>query len=271
MTAIWNGEARVVSQFRHAEECRRITLDVPCRQSVAAGQFCHILTGRSSDPLLRRPFTYWNATATRSGTRVELLYAIVGRGTEQLARRKPGARVGYLGPLGNGFTPRRQGIHIFVAGGVGIVPFHFLARQLLARGRRKPRILLLYGGRTARRLYGIDAFPKLGVETHACTEDGSRGRRGLVTDLLAELLPRLDRRRVRLYTCGPDPMNEAVVRLARKETLPCEVSMERRMGCALGACAACVAKVRAKNKEGWRYSRICMEGPCYKAEHLVIE
>lgn len=269
MPAIWNGEATVVRQVRYSPNCWKMILSVPSTEPVAAGQFCHILTEFSTEPLLRRPFSYWDVRPGRRGTtEVELLYTVVGRGTDIMARKKPRSRVGYLGPLGIGLTPHPARTYVFVAGGVGIVPFYIFAKQVFACGL-KPRIVLLFGGRTESMLYGIDDFPPIGVETYAATEDGSRGRRGLVTGLLEEWIPKLDRERLQLYTCGPERMMEAVVRIARREGLPCEVSMEKRMGCALGACGACVTKV--VDGDDWRYSRICIEGPTYDAARLVLE
>lgn len=271
MSAIWIGEAVVVRQTRYAANCWKMTLAVPSAEPVAAGQFCHVLTESTTEPLLRRPFSYWDVGPPRRGaTHVDLLYTVVGCGTEILARKRPRSRVGYMGPLGIGFTPVPAGTYVFVAGGVGIVPFYIFARQVFESGL-KPRILLLFGGRTRDMLYGIDDFPALGVEVHPATEDGSRGRRGLVTDLLEDCLPRLDRSDLQLYTCGPERMLEAVVRIARREGLPCEVSMEKRMGCALGACGACVTKVLSDDGADWRYSRICYEGPTYDAARLVLE
>lgn len=271
MGAIWNGEARVVKQVRYASNCWKVTLAVPSRDPVAAGQFCHVLTGEATEPLLRRPFSYWDLHPARGGaTHVDLLYTVVGKGTDLLARKKPRSRVGYMGPLGIGFTPMPAKTWIFVAGGVGIVPFYIFAKQAAERGL-KPRMILLFGGRTASMLYGIDDFRAVGVEAHAVTEDGSRGRKGLVTHLLEEWIPRLDRSSLQLYTCGPERMMDAVVRIARRDAIACEVSMEKRMGCALGACGACVTKVVADDGADWRYSRICREGPTYDAARLVLE
>lgn len=271
MPAIWNGEAAVVRQVRYSPNCWKMTLAVPSDGPIAAGQFCHVLTEFTTEPLLRRPFSYWDVRpGARGTTHADLLYTVVGKGTEILARKKPRSKVGYMGPLGIGLTPKPAGTYVFVAGGVGIVPFYIFAKQVFASGL-EPRILLLFGGRTRSMLYGIDDFPAIGVETHAVTEDGSRGKRGLVTHLLEEWLPKLDRSDLQVYTCGPERMMEAVVRIARREKLACEVSMEKRMGCALGACGACVTKVVDGDGEDWRYSRICFEGPTYDAARLVLE
>ena len=271
MSAIWNGEATVVRQVRTSPQCWKMTLAIPSREPVAAGQFCHILPDSGTEPLLRRPFSYWDVAEGGDGSsHVDLLYTVVGKGTGLMARKQAGDRLGFLGPLGIGFTPKPAGTYVFVAGGVGIVPFYIFAKQVVARGR-KPRMVLLFGGRTESMLYGIDDFADVGVEAHAATEDGSRGRKGRVTDLLEEWRPRLDPSDLQIYTCGPDAMMEAVVRIARREDLPCEVCMERRMGCALGACGACVTKVVSDDGADWRYSRICIEGPVYDSARLHLE
>jgi dihydroorotate dehydrogenase electron transfer subunit len=269
MHAIWNGDATVVRQERYSPNCWKMTLHVPSKDPIEAGQFCHILTDFTSEPLLRRPFSYWDALPAEGGQHVDLLYTVVGKGTEILARKEPGSKIGYLGPLGVGFSVKPAKTYVFIAGGVGIVPFYLFAKQVAAKGHQ-PRMLLLFGGRTQSMLYGIDDFARVGVDAQAVTEDGSRGRKGLVTHLLEEWIPKIDRTSLQLYTCGPDRMMEAVVRIARREKLPCEVSMEKHMGCALGACGACVTKVVAAGGD-WRYSRICMEGPTYDEKCLVLE
>jgi dihydroorotate dehydrogenase electron transfer subunit len=269
MQRIFCGDARLLRQERMAPNCWKVTLHVPSTEPVRAGQFCHVQVAPGPDPLLRRPFSYWDVRPVAGGQEVDLLYTVVGRGTARLAERRPGESVGFLGPLGVGFTPDpASSSWIFVAGGVGIVPFYLFSKQTREAGL-SPRLVLLFGGRNASMLYGIDEFPALGAECVAATEDGSRGARGLVTKILEERLDAAGEAGARLYTCGPERMMEAVVRIARARRLPCEVSMEKHMGCALGACGACVTKV--KDGEGWRHSRICMEGPTYDEKVLVLE
>jgi dihydroorotate dehydrogenase electron transfer subunit len=269
---IWNGDAVVLRQERRSANCLQMTLEVPRSDPVQAGQFCHLLCEPGATaPLLRRPFSYWDVRDAGGGkTHAELLYTVVGTGTAALEAKRPGDPVGYLGPLGIGFTPKPAKTWIFVAGGVGIVPFFHFARQAGERGRA-PRMLLLFGGRTESMLYGIDDFPAAGVEVRASTEDGSRGTKGLVTALLEEAVREVRKEDVQVYTCGPDRMMDAVIRIARREGLACEASLERHMGCALGACGACVTRVRTDDGADWRYSRICIEGPAYDAARLVLE
>lgn len=270
METPWNGEATVLQKRRLGPEGREMVLEIPWEGRIFPGQFCYLRVEPTFDPLLRRPFSYWEVTRPRRGiSRITLVFSVVGRATELLARKDPGDRVGYLGPLGNGFRERPARTCVLVAGGMGIVPFHHWVRYWRST-RPRSRIMLFFGGRTASRLYGIDAFPPLGVETYAATEDGSRGRKGLVTDLLEEHLPALQGKGLRLYACGPDGMIEAVARIARRRRIPCRISLERRMGCALGACGACVVRIRSKGEPGWRHSRICVEGPVYEAGRLKL-
>lgn len=268
---LYNGDAYVVKQLPYGPGCWVVRLAVPVKTPIVAGQFAHVLVepGRTW-PLLRRPFSFWDVHYHKNAlTNVDLLYTVVGHGTELLERRKPLDKVGFLGPVGKGFTLRRdRKTYVFVAGGVGIVPFYLFAKQIRA-AKHGARLILLFGARTQHALWGIDDFDAIGVETHAATDDGSRGFKGFVTDLMKRKLGELDRGDVMLYTCGPDAMMRRVVETAQREDLPCEASLERRMGCALGACGACVTKVR--DGGDWRYSRICMEGPTYDARELVLD
>ncbi len=269
MTDIINREAYVVRQERMSPDCWKITLAAETPGPIAAGQFVHVrCEEEANDPLLRRPFSVWDVERHGDAlTNLDLVYTVVGRGTAILAGKKPLDRVGFLGPLGRGYTiqPRAKTL-LFVAGGVGIVPFYLFAKQVRERGLQ-PRMILLFGARNESMLYGIDEFSALGVETHAATDDGSRGHRGLVTKLMEKVLVRIPRRGLQVYSCGPEPMLEAVLKIVRRRRLRCELSMEKRMGCAMGACRACVTAVR--DGRGWRYSRSCIEGPCYDAADLV--
>jgi dihydroorotate dehydrogenase electron transfer subunit len=144
-----------------------------------------------------------------------------------------------------------------VAGGVGIAALLLLARRLLAM---EVIPVLFYGGRNIEDLVLRDQFEKLGIETAYTTEDGSFGARGLVTAPLERFLERYARQGARVYACGPWAMMGAVHRLAANHHIQCEVSLEARMGCSLGACMGCVFKAGGGEKEA-RYLRVCQEGP----------
>jgi dihydroorotate dehydrogenase electron transfer subunit len=243
-----------MEQEQVAPDGFRMRLEVPDAQRYGAGQFLHVRVDESAcQPLLRRPFSTWDAGEGW----VDVLYAVKGQGTKLLAAKRAGDRVGVLGPLGNRLTPP-DGRAVFVAGGVGIVPF-----LMLARG--SPGATLLFGARGAPYLYGLPQLRRLPIEIHVATDDGSAGFHGKVT----ELFERRIERGARVYGCGPDPMLRALARIVRREGLWCEMSLETRMGCALGACRACVTPVR--DDGGWRYSRVCCEGPNYNVEELVLE
>jgi dihydroorotate dehydrogenase electron transfer subunit len=267
---VFNGDAIVVRQENYGPGCWKMVMDVPSAAPIEAGQFCHIRVDEAqSDPLLRRPFSYWDVREGKAGhVEADILYTVVGRGTEILAAKRQGERIGYLGAVGRGFTVRRdKKAYLFVAGGVGIVPFYLFAKRVRAAGC-DARLILAFGARNEKMLWGIDDFPGVGVECHAATDDGSRGRKGLVTQVMSEWLEKLPKKDVMVYACGPDRMLEAVIEHVQKSGHDAEVSMERRMGCALGACGACVTPVR--DGDDWRYSRICIEGPTYDARELVL-
>jgi dihydroorotate dehydrogenase electron transfer subunit len=296
-------DARVLSNDAYGPACRKIRVEVPERLvRYDPGQFFHIRCGRGTDPLLRRPFSVYAVDADPDGwvRRLDFLFTVVGHGTRALAAHGPGDALNLLGPLGRGFAPPPEPAwHVMVAGGVGIAPFYDLAIHLMARGRtstagggkgtgdggrgtgEKPQITLLFGARTRQDLYGLSDLETLGIEIRTATDDGSHGTKGYVTELLEALL---DRKSVfptpnpkpgtpyplQVYGCGPPPMLDRVTAIVQARGVPCQLSLDRRMGCGVGACGACVCKVKTDDADGWNYIRICRMGPVVDAARLVL-
>ncbi|MBI4352809.1 MAG: dihydroorotate dehydrogenase electron transfer subunit [Candidatus Omnitrophica bacterium] len=261
----------------------RLTL-VSSRIAKAArpGQFVQILCSDSCDPLLPRPFSFLTATARD----FSVLYHVVGKGTHLLSQAKAGDSLWVLGPLGNGFTDRGSWIVdrgskiLLVGGGVGIPPLYHLA-QALTRGKSKGfarNISVFLGARSKAFLLCEKDFKKLGVRTYAATDDGSKGRRGLVTEAVGEFLERIahsaERRAemegIALYGCGPTPMLKALSVISKKHEVPCEISVEVPMACGFGVCLGCAVKV-ADARQGVRYAMACTEGPVFGADQIVGE
>jgi len=245
-----------------------LTLNSPEQARLARpGQFVMLKCTEdvNENPLLRRPFTIFNIHShTRSGkpSGLELLIKNVGVGTSRLAGLKPGQALHCMGPLGRGFhipteIPRSPETAYLVAGGVGIAAL-FLLAQVLAAHHVHP--ILFYGGKSKSDLILCEYFERLKIEISYVTEDGSSGKRGLVTEALWAFLKARPRKPARIYACGPWAMMRGAHEVAQHFGLPCEVSLEARMGCALGACLGCVI-------HGWdtqgkeQYLRVCQDGP----------
>lgn len=245
----------------------RWELQAPAMAAVAQpGQFLHVRCADGWDPLLRRPLSLYDADPFTG--RLTLLIAEVGRGTHLLRRLPVGAEVEVLGPLGRPWRVLPQAHTVLlVGGGVGIPPLHFLAKRWLLAGEGPlRRAIVVIGARSREEVLGEEEFRAYGAEVYAATEDGSHGFRGTAVDLLAEVLPRetVDQ----IFTCGPEPMMRGVAALAARRGIPCQVSLEERMACGLGACLSCVVPVRPAGSEAVEYQRVCTEGPVFEAAEV---
>lgn len=218
-----------------------------------AGQFAMVRPstwGRA--PLLPRPMSLLTA-----GDRPSILIKVVGEGTQRMAHASSGEPFDLLAPLGLPWRPCPPDHRpVLVAGGVGVAPLLFLARELAAEPRSE-RALVLYGGRTAVDL-PLDAELAAVAELRVATEDGGRGERGRVTVLLERALA--ERGKIKVYACGPDAMMAAVARICEARAVPCEVSLETPMACGYGVCLGCPVPRRSS---GFLYA--CTEGPCVDA------
>lgn len=221
--------------------------------TAAPGQFVNVLCGEKT---LRRPLSICCADPA-AGT-LRLVFEVRGEGTEWLSERREGDTLSILGPLGSGFHPA-DGTVVFVGGGIGAPPLLFAAK---AYGARADVIL---GFRSADAVLLTADFTRQENHVVLMTDDGSAGRHGLVTEPLAE---RLDAGPcAAVYACGPRPMLAAVAREAARREIPCEVSMEERMACGVGACLCCVVRVRENGGEIYRH--VCKDGPVFDASKIV--
>ena len=215
------------------------------------GQFLMVRCGQEYEFMLRRPFSIHQAD-TETG-QVSFLFAIVGRGTTWLSHLEKKAKVDLLGPLGNGFClePRAKNL-LLIAGGIGIAPLVFLSKQALAQGKS---VTLLLGATTAKQLYPTNLLPR-GIKYLVATEDGSAGKRGLVTELLPEFVNWCHQ----ICACGPVAMYQ---KLKAKNKLSIQISLEVRMGCGIGVCYGCSLKMR----QGFR--QVCRDGPVFELNDIL--
>jgi dihydroorotate dehydrogenase electron transfer subunit len=252
--------ARVIEQHRLSADYLLLRLEAPEVTATARpGQFVHVRVTGLGDAALRRPFSIYGADR---GV-LALVYKTVGRGTEHLARLTTGDAVSVIGPLGNGF-PLDCGERgpLLVAGGYGVAPLSFLARRLGRRG------LLLVGARRADDILCVGDFEDLGWDVRVATQDGSRGERGLVTDLLDACLAAAQAAPPVIYACGPDGMLRAVGERAVTSGARAWLSLDKHMVCGVGACLACVQRLRRADGTEW-IGRVCHDGPVFEAREIV--
>jgi dihydroorotate dehydrogenase electron transfer subunit len=272
MPGIVDVAAPVIANRALSEDYNVLALAAPAIAANAApGQFVMLKAGTGFDPLLRRPFSVFEIHRDQQGTiaGLSVLSKRIGPSTSLLYDARPGQIVACLGPLGRPFTiVERPAEAWMVAGGVGLAPFATLAEALRSNG---VACTLFYGARRAGELFHLDFFRALGVELVLTTEDGSAGERGRVTAPLdRRLASQPAASRVMVYACGPEGMLAATARVAAAHGRPCQVSVERIMGCGLGGCYSCVVPMRDDDGRP-HHVRSCISGPVLAADRIVWE
>lgn len=226
------------------------------------GQFVHLRVPGLEPSALRRPFSIYGA---KDGV-LRILYKIVGRGTSALKDLKPGDGLRVMGPLGKPFpfSPRGTTVPVLVAGGYGVAPLCFLAERFPRKG------LAVIGGRTAADILGREDFDRLGWPVFIATQDGTLGERGLATAPLDRELDKIaaDGRAAELFACGPDGLLKAVGQRAIERGLQGWLSLDKHMVCGVGACLACVQRLRRPDGTEWT-GRVCVEGPVFESREIV--
>jgi dihydroorotate dehydrogenase electron transfer subunit len=217
------------------------------------GQFVMISCGMDSGRLLRRPISINRVVENR----VDFLFAQIGAGTNWLAQRKAGDLIDILGPLGNGFSIRPETRNLLlVAGGMGIAPLCFLAERVDS----SQSVTMLIGAKTSSLVLPEEYLPEC-VNQIIATEDGSKGKKGMVTSLIPEQAGLADQ----IFVCGPLQMYQAINNkyLSWFKEKPVQVSLEVRMGCGLGFCYACTIKTYQGLKQ------VCKDGPIFNLEDVI--
>ena len=226
-------------------------------QEACPGQFLFVRVDQRLSPFLRRPFSI-AGTSPKEGA-VELLFSVVGEATKVMSRMQQGQWLDLIGPLGSGFKYKViESPVLLVAGGIGIAPLVFLSRCLI---ELQVETYLFYGANSLSELLPEEKIFLPQARTFVATEDGSKGRKGKVTDVVEEIIENNNLSFAEIFACGPRPMLHSLVELNTKWKLPMQVSLEERMACGIGACRGCAVEVYEEGENFFK--RVCRDGPVF--------
>ena len=219
-----------------------------------AGQFLHVACGEGN--LLRRPISVALAYPDEPEDTATLIFEVKGEGTRWLAQRQVGDTVDVLGPLGNGFAVENGGRYLLVGGGIGTPPLLGYAEAF------HENAVAVLGFRSADRAILVDRYREACKEVYLCMDDGSAGRHGFVDAQVRDILEK-DKSFTAILACGPKPMLKSVAKAATEYGVPCQVSMEERMACGVGACLGCALQMADGTMK-----HVCKDGPVFSAEEV---
>ncbi|MBQ8339273.1 MAG: dihydroorotate dehydrogenase electron transfer subunit [Clostridia bacterium] len=240
------GIFRILENSPVTDQVMRMVLAGDCSAVSGPGQFVNI---KLDGLFLRRPISVCDCDSHK----ITILYKVVGKGTEQM-RTMRGGELDVLTGLGNGYDLSLSGEEpLLIGGGVGVPPLYWLAKELIAQGKK---VSVILGFNTKNEIFYEEEFRALGADVTVTTVDGSYGIQGFVTDAMA------GKQYSYFYTCGPEPMLKAIYRASATSG---QFSFEERMGCGFGACMGCSCKTVTGNK------RICKEGPVLVKEDIIWE
>ncbi len=252
----WKGGAVILSQEKLSDDVYSMWLKTEeITKEAKAGQFVAVYCKEGSR-LLPRPISLCEIDKEQGAIRI--VYRVVGKGTEEFSKARPGDVLEVMGPLGNGF-PLKEKKAMLVGGGIGVPPMLQLAKEL---GCKKELVM----GYRDSQLFLKEDLEKYGNLTIA-TDDGSAGTKGTVIDAIKANGLKADV----LYACGPLPMLRALKAYAAEEGMEAWISMEEKMACGIGACLACVCKSKDKDEHSQVHNkRVCKEGPVFLAEEVDL-
>jgi len=249
--------AKILSNKLVGHVYYKMVLDAPyIARKAKPGQFVQIKCSDGLEPFLRRPFSIHRVNGN-----IEILYEVVGKGTDILARKKEGEFLEILGPLGNGFAmPRKTNSEpraIIIAGGIGAAPLVYLAEEL---ARERIKTVVLIGAKTKDAILCEKDFKKIVCEVYVSTDDGTYGCHGFVSRLFHNILKTTESRfETIVYVCGPHGMLKCIAEICAERNFECQVSLEEKMACGMGACLGCAVPTKSGNKLA------CKDGPVFNA------
>ena len=269
MSAILNIKIKVLFKEEVSPNIYLMKLKTPeIAQDALPGQFIHIKCSTDNYPLLRRPLSIHRIDKEKG--EIYILFQVVGEGTKLLSQKVVGDDLDIIGPIGNGFNvyPESKKIMI-IGGGIGVAPLLALAEESIAQGKE---VRVLIGALKKELIIGEESFKRLGARVDVATDDGSYKYKGFVTDLLEEAiqegwLPD------QIFSCGPRPMLKKIANISSDAHIDCQVSLEERMACGIGACLGCVCKIKNEDKKQdkvkYEYKRVCIDGPIFEGSEVV--
>jgi dihydroorotate dehydrogenase electron transfer subunit len=283
-------KSSIVSNEQLNDDCWRLRLDSPeIASEIKPGQFIMLKIDETNDPLFRRPFSVFKrGKVGRGSRRIDVVYRVVGRGTERMTGLRRGDKVDLLGPLGHGFEfVQDKPAHVILAGGTGLACLFMLAEEISKKaGKNGAEFTVLLGATTKRNLILEEEYAALAGKVMVSTDDGTYGYHGFVTDMLKD---GLDRGKITsncaIYASGPEPMFKALAPICQQYHIPAQISMERHMMCGVGGCFVCVCKVDGKGvrryrdlpsshiqltPEEWGYALVCKDGPVFRIDEVIL-
>lgn len=228
------------------------------------GNFIEIRVSDQTEPFLRRPISIYNLD--RENGILEFIFQVKGKGTEILAKREIGSQIDIIGPLGYGTFKYENYENIaIIGGGIGVFPLYELAKS----AKRDNKSVNTYLGFRSKDFVVLeDEFKKVSNNIVLTTDDGTYAEKGFAINYLQKDIEagKIDS----IYACGPLPMLKAVQKLAIEKNIPCQISLEERMGCGLGVCLGCAVKTAKSTKEAPEYWHVCKAGPVFNAKDVEI-
>ena len=228
--------------------------DMVKKEGLMAGQFLHIACGEGL--LLRRPISVCMVQEDQPHDTARIVFEVRGEGTQWLAQRQAGDKLNVLGPLGNGFSIAADDRLLLVGGGIGVPP---LLGQAAFTAKKATAVL---GFRSADRAMLVEDYRDYCEEVYLCSDDGSLGRHGFVDAQLKDILEK-DKNFTAVLACGPKPMLKNVAKVAAEYGVPCQVSLEERMACGVGACLGCAVQMADGTMK-----HVCKDGPVFDAKEV---
>jgi dihydroorotate dehydrogenase electron transfer subunit len=265
---IYTGEIIKNEEIQHGFFLMKVALTLSFAEPVP-GQFVMIRIAGMLEPFLSRPISIYSFTRSKSCCSIELLYRVVGRGTQILAGLIKGSQLEIHGPLGGSFEIFPNKDIVFIAGGIGVAPLSLLAQYLCKKICFPQSQMTFYlGAQTAEAIVGLDQLGPLCYNIHICTDDGTLGRKSLVTQAFQKDIKKYDPDNTVVYACGPKGMMKALAGILKCSRFQCQVSLEERMACGTGACLGCAVAIQDK-KGNSTYKSVCSDGPVFNLQDII--
>ncbi len=233
-------------------------------ESAKPGNFIEIRVTETTVPFLRRPISIYNLNKDK-GT-LKFIFQIKGEGTKLLSKKEEGDLIDIIGPLGMGtFKFSSYDKIAVVGGGIGVFPLYELSKEAKEEGKE---VNIYLGFRSKDYVVLEQEFKNVSNKLVLTTDDGTYGIKGFA---ISELEKDLEEEKIDcIYACGPLPMLRAVKKLAIEKDIPCQISLEERMGCGIGVCLGCAVKTSRSSNDNPEYWHVCKGGPVFRAKDVDI-